>query len=52
MYELDVAQFASTALDRSREAYRERANPTFATYGPRTRRDFLALWKAREGRPG
>lgn len=52
VYELDVAQFASTALDRSREAYRERANPTFATYGPRTRRDFLALWKAREGRPG
>jgi uncharacterized protein len=31
-----------------REEYRERADPTFATYGPRTRREFLNL-KAREG---
>jgi hypothetical protein len=30
-----------TALER--EEYRGRADPHFLTYGPKTRRDFLAL---------
>jgi len=28
---------------RERQEYRENPNPTFVTYGPRTRREFLNL---------
>jgi predicted TIM-barrel fold metal-dependent hydrolase len=35
-------------VTRQRSEYRERADPTFVTYGPRTRREFLNL-KARGG---
>ena len=33
------------AVARSRVAYAEAPNPSFATYGPRTRREFLTLRK-------
>jgi hypothetical protein len=33
----------SDAVARSRVAYAEMPNPSFATYGPRTRREFLNL---------
>jgi predicted TIM-barrel fold metal-dependent hydrolase len=36
------------AVTKKRAEYRERADPTFLTYGPRTRREFLNL-KARGG---
>ena len=39
---------ADDAVGRERLAYRERADPSFLTYGPKTRREFLAL-KARGG---
>ncbi len=35
-------------VTRQRDDYRERPDPSFATYGPKTRREFLAL-KARGG---
>ena len=39
---------ADDAVARERLAYRERPDPSFLTYGPKTRREFLAL-KARGG---
>jgi len=39
---------AGDRIDRDRAAYREEADPAFVTYGPKTRREFLAL-KARGG---
>jgi hypothetical protein len=33
-------------------AYAQDPNPSFETFGPKTRREFLALVKARAGRPG
>jgi hypothetical protein len=38
----------SDALAQSKLAYNERPNPSFATYGPRTRREFLNL-RSRHG---
>jgi predicted TIM-barrel fold metal-dependent hydrolase len=35
-------------VTRDRDDYRDRADPSFVTYGPKTRREFLAL-KARSG---
>ena len=53
VYGLDPeAIAASDDLGARRAAHRADANPSFATYGPRTRRDFLALWEAHGGRPG
>ena len=53
VYGLDVAALKGEgALARRRAEYREAPNPSFATFGPKTRRDFLALWEARGGRPG
>ncbi len=34
---------AHDRVTRERDAYRERADPAFVTYGPKTRREFLAL---------
>jgi predicted TIM-barrel fold metal-dependent hydrolase len=34
---------AADPVAREREAYRQHADPSFATYGPRTRREFLNL---------
>jgi hypothetical protein len=39
------------AVAREREAYAERPNPSFATYGPRTRREFVNLRTASGGGP-
>jgi hypothetical protein len=40
---------AGDRLARDRLAYRERADPAFVTYGPKTRREFLAFkaWERR-----
>ncbi len=52
VYGIDVAAVRRGALDARRADYREEANPSFATFGPKSRREFLALWDARGGRPG
>ena len=52
VYDLDVPGIKTAALDETRSAYREEANPSFASYGPSTRRQFLALHKEHGGRPG
>ena len=39
------------AIERRRAAYRHHPNPHFLTFGPRTRREFLANLKARGGAP-
>ena len=53
VYGLDVAQAkASRELEERRAARRHDANPSFATYGPKNRRDFLSLWGEHRGRPG
>jgi uncharacterized protein len=44
-------QTAADKVARQREAYAERPNPSFATYGPRTRREFANLVKASGGQP-
>ena len=36
-------------VSRRRAEYRERPDPSYLTYGPRTRREFLALLRARAG---
>ncbi len=54
-YRLDsgklAAEAAADAVSKSREAYAERPNPSFATYGPRTRREFANLLRASGGQP-
>jgi len=52
VYGLDVPAIRTSALGRSRAAYRERSNPSFATYGPTNRREFMALYREDGGRPG
>lgn len=53
IYGIDVAALHGTGeLERRRAAYRADPNPSFATFGPKTRREFLALWEARQGVPG
>jgi predicted TIM-barrel fold metal-dependent hydrolase len=53
VYGLDVAALHGRgALHARRAAYRADPNPSFATFGPKTRREFLALWDARGGVPG
>jgi predicted TIM-barrel fold metal-dependent hydrolase len=51
VYGIDVAAVRRGGLDRRRAQYRQEANPSFATFGPKSRREFLALWDARGGRP-
>jgi hypothetical protein len=54
-YRIDVEklakQAATDAVTRSRAAYAERPNPSFATYGPRTRREFANLLRVSGGQP-
>ena len=38
-------------VQRARLTYREAPAPRFETYGPRTRREFLRLWRLRGGTP-
>ena len=53
VYGIDVAALHGKGeLARRRAAYRADPNPGFATFGPRNRRDFLALWRERRGVPG
>jgi predicted TIM-barrel fold metal-dependent hydrolase len=41
----------SDRIGRLKEEYREAPEPSFATYGPQTRREFLALHRLSGGRP-
>ena len=54
-YRLDARKLAADAsadsVATSRAAYAERPNPSFATYGPRTRREFANLLRASGGQP-
>ena len=54
-YGIDVAEVLrrarGDAIARRRAEYRERPDPHFLTFGPRTRRQFLANLKARGGAP-
>lgn len=53
VYDLDPAVVtAGSTLGERRTAHRAEANPSFATYGPKTRREFMANWAAHGGRPG
>jgi predicted TIM-barrel fold metal-dependent hydrolase len=55
-YGLDVRRLreaaAGDAVERMRAAYADNPNPSFETFGPKTRREFLALARTRAGRPG
>ncbi len=46
-----VRQAAGDSVARARLTYAERPNPSFATYGPRTRREFANLLRASGGQP-
>ena len=54
-YKLDartLRQYTQTdAVAREKAAYAERPNPSFATYGPRTRREFANLLSLSGGQP-
>lgn len=52
VYGLDPSTIRTSALTAARQAYREAPNPSFATYGPSTRRQFMALHAGHGGRPG
>lgn len=52
VYALDVPGLKQSDLDANRAVHREDYNPTFRTYGPTNRREFLALHRADGGRPG
>ena len=53
VYGLDVpALTARTPIIDHRRAHRAENNPSFATYGPTNRRDFMTLWREHRGRPG
>ncbi len=42
---------ANDGLARDKQAYLEERDPSFATYGPKSRREFLALRREQGGRP-
>ena len=52
VYKLDVPSIRTAALAEARAGYRADSNPSFATYGPANRRQFLALNAEQGGRPG
>ncbi len=53
VYDIDVAALHNRGVLAGRRAdYRANPNPSFATFGPKNRREFLALWDARGGVPG
>lgn len=53
VYGIDVAGLHDVGeLAERRADYRQEPNPSFETFGPRNRRDFLALWDAHGQRPG
>ena len=52
VYGLDAPALRAAALHSARDDYRRDPNPSFAAYGPTTRRDFFALLRGHGGRPG
>lgn len=52
VYGLDVAALGTGRLGDRRSEYRRAPNPSFRSYGPETRRQFLALHREHRGRPG
>lgn len=53
VYGLDVPALSEGhVLRERRDERREAHNPGFATYGPKTRREFMANWRVHHGRPG
>ncbi|HET8729119.1 MAG TPA: amidohydrolase family protein, partial [Alphaproteobacteria bacterium] len=52
VYGLNLAEVRTPGLDQSRMAYRDAPNPSFRTFGPETRRQFMALHGEHGGRPG
>ena len=52
MTEHEVHGIRTAALSSSRAEYRQEPNPSFASYGPQNRRQFLALYREHGGRPG
>jgi len=56
VYGLDVAAVRQASIEdrlaRIKRNYAEAPNPSFATFGPRTRREFLAMLARSGGRPG
>ena len=52
VYGLDIPAIRTSGLESARNAYRAEPNPSFATYGPTSRRQFLALHREHGGRPG
>jgi len=52
VYGLDLAAIRTARLNETRTAYRSAPNPSFRTFGPETRREFLALHGEHGGRPG
>ena len=52
VYGLDIPALKTAGLAETRRNYGEQPNPSFATYGPTNRRQFLALQAAEGGQPG
>ena len=56
VYGLDVPRIRNVMradpIARLKNRYREAANPSFETFGPKTRREFFAMLSAHGGRPG
>jgi predicted TIM-barrel fold metal-dependent hydrolase len=51
VYGLEVAKIRTPGLQTSRTEYRSAPNPSFRSYGPSTRREFIALQQEHGGRP-
>jgi predicted TIM-barrel fold metal-dependent hydrolase len=55
IYGLNPADIVKKAqvdnIGQARQAYLQEPNPNFMSYGPKTRREFLAQWRARGSRP-
>ena len=51
VYGLDVAAIRNDRLGEARADYRAAPNPSFAAYGPTSRREFMALHRASGGLP-
>ena len=52
VYGLDLPAIRSGALSERRSEYRREPNPSYRSFGPETRRQFLALHSEHGGRPG
>ena len=52
VYRLDLPAIRTAGLYSARAEYRQAPNPSFASYGPKNRRQFLALHREHGDRPG